>query len=193
MKHIAYLAIYGGNMEKEFENVLDNDEVVVKAWKSNKKRYYLGSWIWATIATLAGIIGAVSFALYPGEETIPVLGVTGFICITAWASLFFAWLYYRNVYYCYTNKRIIIKSGIIGVDYHSLYLKSITAINVHVGLLDKLAGKNTGTILFGAASNQIGGGQNGYNPYRFACLVDPYTLYKELKTTIDEQSKKEEK
>lgn len=180
-------------MEKEFENVLDNDEVVVKAWKSNKKRYYLGYWIWIVLTTLAFIGGIISVFFAPAEEAVSAIIPTGILFVASWIMLLFAWLYYRNVYYCYTNKRIIIKSGIIGVDYHSLYLKSITAINVHVGLLDKLMKQNTGTIYFGAASSQIGGGQNGVNPYKFACLVDPYTLYKELKSTIDEQSKQEEK
>lgn len=180
-------------MEKEFENVLDNDEIVVKAWKSNKVRYFLGYWIWIGLWTLA-LVGAiisnvVTKNTYWMDNILPI----SILFVLSWVMLLFAWLYYRNVFYCYTNKRIIIKSGIIGVDYHSLYLKSITAINVHVGILDKLIRKNTGTILFGAASSQIGGGANGVNPYRFACLVDPYTLYKELKTTIDEQNKKEEK
>lgn len=45
---------------------------------------------------------------------------------------------YKNIRYVFTNKRIIIRSGVIGIDFKSIYYEEIQSINVKVGLLDRL-------------------------------------------------------
>lgn len=45
---------------------------------------------------------------------------------------------YKNLEYAFTNKRIIIKSGIIGIDIKSLYYSEIDSFNLKVGLIDKI-------------------------------------------------------
>lgn len=45
---------------------------------------------------------------------------------------------YKNLEYAFTNKRIIVKSGIIGIDIKSLYYSEIDSFNLKVGLIDKI-------------------------------------------------------
>ena len=45
---------------------------------------------------------------------------------------------YKNVEYVFTDKRIILRSGLIGMDIKSFYYPSITAVNVKVGVLDRM-------------------------------------------------------
>lgn len=74
------------------------------------------------------------------------------------------------------------RTGIIGADFRSLDIKMIGAIDVEVGLLDKLIHQNTGSIRFGSMSspinNQTGGG------VVFASITNPYETYKKLKNTL---------
>lgn len=45
---------------------------------------------------------------------------------------------YKNLEYAFTNKRIIVKSGIIGIDIKSMYYSEIDSFNLKVGLIDKI-------------------------------------------------------
>ena len=40
----------------------------------------------------------------------------------------------------FTNKRIIIRSGIIGIDFKNIYYTEIESVNLKVGLVDKMLG-----------------------------------------------------
>lgn len=45
---------------------------------------------------------------------------------------------YKNMEYVFTDKRIILKSGVIGVDINNVYYTDITDVSLRVGLSDKL-------------------------------------------------------
>ncbi|MET1159726.1 MAG: PH domain-containing protein [Thermoprotei archaeon] len=60
------------------------------------------------------------------------------------SNIFFSCL--ENLYYVLTNKRIIIKKGLVGIDYDVLDLDSIRQVNVDVGFWDKKYGAGTPTI-----------------------------------------------
>lgn len=47
---------------------------------------------------------------------------------------------YKNLEYVFTNKRIIIRSGIIGIDFKNIYYTEIESVNLKVGLVDKMLG-----------------------------------------------------
>jgi hypothetical protein len=96
-------------------------------------------------------------------------------------------MYYYKLFYAYTNKRVIIRTGIFGVDYKSLDMAMIGAVNVYVSLLDKILQKNTGTLTFGSMASPMmtASGQAG-SMFRFANIEMPYDLYREIKNAIDE-------
>lgn len=92
---------------------------------------------------------------------------------------------YKNIAYIVTDNRLIIRSGLLGVDYQEIRRDSILSINVNVTPFDKMMKPNTGTLIFGTASNPIivntqnnrGANQNAF---KFECIDNPYDLYKKL-------------
>ena len=73
-----------------------------------------------------------------------VFGIIAFFAI----HLIPVWLYivnivkklagYKNIEYVLTDKRVIIRSGLIGVDFKFIYYSDIDSINVKVGIFDRL-------------------------------------------------------
>lgn len=45
---------------------------------------------------------------------------------------------YKNIDYAFTNKRIIVRAGLIGIDFKSIYYSEITGVNVKVGIFDRI-------------------------------------------------------
>ncbi|MBQ9480635.1 MAG: PH domain-containing protein [Clostridia bacterium] len=188
-----------------FAPVLDKDETVIKIFKPNKTKFVMKS-------LLAIAFAAIIFALFVlftvflssfDEEGEPVpaeayiiapLAVIALCAVAAAIVTVIASLHYKNVFYAYTNKRILIRSGLIGVDYKSLNLEMIGAVNVNVSVIDKLLRKNTGTITFGSmASPLINNGNAQAAGYKFADIVAPYETYKELKEVIENKRAEKEK
>ncbi len=178
-------------MENIFEPILDSDETVVKVFKPHKGKTFLSiilawlvCWIWFLAPIIAGLITDEAGNFVAREWWLLLCVIGGYIAIFVGLSILFAALCYKNTYYAYTNKRVIIRKGIFGVDYKSLDMSMIGAVTVNVSVLDKIVRKNTGTIAFGSMASPIGG-QNSYL-FRFAHIVAPYETYKEIKNVIDD-------
>lgn len=182
----------GGFMKEQFDKILDNDESVIKVYKPNKKRFYLANGfvfflIWIVILT---IVTLAVFLPDSEGENLPIyalyvtLGVFGASIVV---NYFLAHLTYVKKLFAYTNKRIIIQSGTIGVDYKSLDLVMIGATEVRVDLLDKMIKNNTGTIGFGSMSSPI---NQTAKMFSFYGIENPYEVYKEIKLYIDEIKEK---
>ena len=152
-------------MEHLFDDILEKDEKIIKVIKPSKRRYW---------------------KLWLMPLVVPIF-LPHFIIVMA-ATLFFILpvIYargYKNLYYAYTNKRLIVRSGIIGVDYHSLEYKDISATSVNVDFLDKSRKGTTGTIYFKSPSSSI----------TFHYVENPYDLMREIKDYIASQNEEQEK
>ena len=178
-------------MENLFAHILDEDEKIIKVFKPHKAKLFASAIILNSLWLFWFMIFGIFGVLFPDEgETInklyvlvPIviyLAIIGIITILAA-------LHYKNVYYAYSNKRIIIRSGIFGVDYKSLDMSMIGAVDVYVSLLDKIMKKNTGSLTFGSAASPVGG--NNANGYRFNHVKLPYETCKEIKSYIDSYKK----
>ncbi len=96
------------------------------------------------------------------------------------------------VEYAITNKRVIIKSGLIGTDYKSIYFEQITQVIIDVGLIGKIFG--TGNIKIDTGKTETyssGGGRAGNAHIKTRTMHDilkdidnPYDIYKILQPTI---------
>ena len=137
--------------EKEnlFDDILEDDEYVVRIIKPSKRRYWKSLLFFAIPLFWAHFIVIMVLTLF----TLPYFYARG----------------YKNTYYAYTNKRLIVRKGMIGVDYHSLDYKDIAATTVNVGILDKKG--NTGSVFFKSPSSSIA----------FNYVEEPYALMKEIK------------
>jgi len=171
-------------MEKVFSQILDKDEKVVEVLKPNKVKYFVKNIL---LAVLCVIIMVVPFCLGEAPDSIDIwIPITiGLIFVLIW--IIFIVLNYLKTFYAYTNKRIVIRTGIIGVDFKSLDMKMIGAIDVNVSLLDKLLRKNTGTLKYGSMSSPI---NNQTSTYVFAHISNPYENYKKIKECIDDCKEK---
>ena len=171
-------------MEQMFVDVLEKDEEIVRVFKPNKCKtawwwffMQLLGWLWVPLVSLAAIDSGYFWLVFGIS-----VGVTvGGILVTSLLGV----LWYRNRYFAYTNKRILIRGGIIGIDYKSLEFKSLTATVVVVSLLDKLIMKNTGSIRFGSAASPMLSIWSGHsNQFMFQHIKDPYTVLREVKEYI---------
>lgn len=168
-----------------FKDVLEKDEQVVAVYKPNKCKtawwwffMQLVGWIWLPLLALAAL-DTDYFWLVFGIT----MGVTALaVLITSLCGV----LWYKNRFFAYTNKRILIRGGIIGIDYKSLEFKSLTATVVNVSLLDKLIRKNTGNIRFGSAASPMLSIWSGHsNQFMFQHIQKPYEVLREIKEFID--------
>lgn len=166
-----------------FDDVIEADETIQKGFKPNKKKVFASFIIFDVIVAFffsLTILGMWLDGEIPQKEKI--IGtciVAGVVFLIVALTMWFVSLYYKNAYYIYTNKRIIVRTGVFGVDFHSLDIENIGASNVCVSLLDKMVGKNTGSIRFGSNSSPI---TNSY--YGFMNIENPYQVYKEIKGYI---------
>jgi hypothetical protein len=80
------------------------------------------------------------------------------------------------MWYCYTDRRLIVRSGAVGVDFQSLYYKDITQTDVRVGFLDKKHG--TGSICFRSPAAHC-------RPITFAHVHQPYDVLRRVKEYMD--------
>ena len=137
--------------ENLFDNILDDDEQIIKIIKPSKSTYWKAVLLpWCAIPLF-----------WPH--------IIFFMVIFLFTPPFLYARAYKRLFYAYTNKRLIVRSGMIGVDYRSLDYKDVSVSSVDVGLLDK--GSGTGTILFKSPSASI----------TFRYVKNPYELMKEIK------------
>ena len=180
-------------MENLFDNILDSDEKIIKVLKPNKFKFFWSSVLGAIIFTLFFVGFGVMTVTIPDElgEVAPIgliIVIDAFVVVLDFLLIICPYLSNKKRFYAYSNKRVIIRCGVIGVDYKSLDIDMIGAIDVGVGLLDKLFRKNTGTISFGSVASPMTAG--GGAAFSFYSVQNPYELYKEIKTVINETKEK---
>lgn len=181
-------------MKVFFQDVIDKDEVFLLLEKPNKAKYYwtvflaiFFSFIWTPFMFIGLFISEDV-----GENAVWIVLVclVSAFLLTLLIALPLSAVAYKKAYYAVTNKRIIIRHGIIGIDYRIMELRALGATIVRVGLLDKLLGKNTGTVRFGSPSAQISTVQGSYSNYSFSAIVKPYDVSRLIREAADKASGK---
>ena len=185
-----------------FAPILQEDEEIIKVIKPNKTRYiYLSGLAYTLLALIPILVMAVplgiaieSLAEYGTSEPLVIeLAVVGGLIllglITTWVGLNMS---YKKTFYAYTNKRILIRRGFIGVDYATLDFEMIGGLMVNVNFLDRLmkGSDNPGTITFGSSASPVIYTRNGRTAaYAFRNIDHPYEVYRDIKHMVDEYKK----
>lgn len=176
--------------DKELFNlVLGENEEILKTYRPNKFRAFFAQIIlWGFLIILwALILVGNIFAYKAGESTMGELaGNIAFVVmwiVLMSLSLVLTHLWCNKTVYAITNKRVLIRTGRIGVDYKSLDYNMLGAVTVNVSWVDKLLHKNTGVIAFGSMSSPLV--NNGMAKFVFSYIKNPYEVYKEVKAVID--------
>lgn len=139
----------GMNLNKIEDILVEGEEILVHL-VPNKKVYILESIFkglpvaafWAAIDVFI-LITMANVGFFDGGG-IAVFFVIGFFAI----HLIPVWLFianivkrvmgWKNVKYVFTDRRIIIRSGIIGIDFKSLYYIDINGVVTKVGIFDRI-------------------------------------------------------
>jgi len=173
-------------MEDKFNLVLDNDEKVVEVFKPNKTKLFFSTIFWCVFMALFVVIPWILgvFLDEPGIPVSPILWILPIVifAVVVTLAVLFAKLYYDKTFYAYTNKRVVIRTGVFGVDYKSLDMRMIGAIDVYVSLFDKIIRKNTGSIRFGSNSSPINSQSGNFSFSHISC---PYDNYRKIKEYIE--------
>lgn len=186
----------------ELKKILDDDEEVKLHYKPNKTRYVVVNILFSLLFLLiafsgmfvVGLLGVLDVIKFTGEggerdllAPIIFLVISAPILLVCILTTIGYIVRYKRALFVVTNKRLIIRSGFIGVDYKSIELKYVGLVNVRVDFLDKLSGGKTGTITFASAAIPMTNGQNNTNgAFCFACVENPYEVYKQVKSFIPE-------
>ena len=183
-------------MESLFGPVLDDDEDLIKVYKPNRTKFFFLNIITTTLLFLIFLTISILAILFPEDGSkgnpIYILIPIGIFVLFIALYIIFIILYYNNLYYAYTDKRLIIRSGVFGVDYKTLDMNMIGAVDVSVSFIDKILKKNTGSIRFGSMASPIN--STNATQYKFGHVVEPYETCKKIKAEIDNyKNKKEEK
>ena len=182
-------------MKEAFNDIIEKDEKIIKVFKPDKKRFWWGLvlsvvfggfaiWLWfGFVIFMEAMLGDADSLFIFISLMILLACITIALLITA----IFGSIAYKNRFYAYSNKRILIRSGVIGVDYRTLEFQALTATNVKVTPLDKILGTNTGTIELGSPSSPIGvaSGSGGRGQYSFKSIRKPYDTLREIKEFMD--------
>ncbi|MCS7113765.1 MAG: PH domain-containing protein [Nitrososphaerota archaeon] len=83
-------------------------------------------------------------------------------------------LLWRNLYYVLTDRRIIVRKGVVGIDYDILDLEYVQQVNLDRGVWDRLYG--TGTIIVQAI---------GVKPIEIRSIPDPFRSVDTLRKTVE--------
>ena len=84
-------------------------------------------------------------------------------------------LLWKNLYYILTDRRIIVRKGVVGIDYDILNLEYVQQVNMDRGIWDRIYG--TGTIIVQAI---------GVKPIEMRSIPDPFRSIDILKKTVDD-------
>jgi len=175
-------------MTEMFEMILEKDEKIIKAVRPIRAKLMVSCYAWVFFMWAMIYICGVWVVFIPDVGLDWWVGIAisaGSLVLPLIVSIPFFLAYYKNRYYAYTNKRIIIRTGVFGIDYKGLDLKAIDAVNVYVGFFDKIVKKNTGSLKFGSKASPIINYGNVSGGYRFTHIEKPYEFYKEIKEYID--------
>ena len=179
-----------GTMDAEylFNDILDRDEKVLWSGRPNFTTFmctglpYLGvGIIWGMVGF--GFITGMNTARHIGHGP-PMLFLVPFFTLwlfPCWGSpLYMVWLYFShgNTGYAFTNKRVIMRSGVFGIDYQTIDYDKIRDYQVNVSPFEKMFG--VGSILFNTGEINHEG-----HPMlkRFSGIENPYDVFRQLKET----------
>lgn len=168
---------------KNIEDVIGSDEQILWSGKPKKRAFLINAFTKMLPIALIWLLfdGAFIGLMIGTMDEIPT-SVKTFMAVFFLFHLMPVWIWLSNVLtanrqhenleYAFTNKRIIIKSGIIGIDFKNIYYSEIDSVNLRVGLVDRI--EKVGDIYI----KSIGGANVLYD------LENPYTLAEKLQKIV---------
>ncbi|MBM3232504.1 hypothetical protein FJZ21_03985 [Candidatus Pacearchaeota archaeon] len=169
---------------RELDKVLDQNEKVFWEGKPKFWPFFLSGFVGAIFGLIFLVVGGIFVVqgIASGNYFFILLphfwiGV-GFV----FGMPIYKALVYKHTYYAVTNKRVLLQKGLIGRDFEMVDFDQITNAEVNVGVLDKLFGGGSGSILISTAGTftytRRGPVQK---PYTISNIDNPYEVFKFFK------------
>lgn len=180
--------------QKRIEDVLETSEKII--WRGIVNRRFLRF----KLSALFLLIFIFSIFLMSGKmpdatsSGLPISSVKIGWLIVLVCLLFAAinYFYYSIQEYVLTNKRVLLKSGLIGTDFNSIYFTEIKSASVQVDLIDKIFSIGTINIDTGKVETYTtGDSQNRTSQTRPAYdkllhLEKPYEAYQFFQSALSQ-------
>lgn len=156
-----------GDFPKDLRLLLSDDEKVIWFSRAELKPFVfkrLPSIVFPLMFALISLMMIPLNILTPSLALFIVFwfGVLGSIIFS---STIYPLLLWKNICYVLTNMRIIVRKGVIGIDYDILNLEQIQQININKGVWDRICG--TGSIVIQAI---------GVSPVRIDSIREPFNV-----------------
>jgi len=184
-------------MNPNINNILESNEKVVWQGIINRKVLITTLIIFLAVTfIIGGIVAAQQTINYTfNEQPKQISGSIAGIAIILIGLLISLFSFFSDIVknYAVTQKRIIIKSGLIGTDFKSIYFDQIKNIIVDVGLIGKIFSVGSIKIDIGKTETySTGGNHNAPSQVRTRTMYDvlkyidnPYEVYKYLQKTLE--------
>ena len=177
--------------QNTIEDILSEDEAILQRLKPNRKVLLLEALfkglpfvlLWVAFDSFFIIMMIVTGAFK--ENPYLIIFVVAFFAL----HLLPLWMYIinivktmagsKNIEYVFTNRRIIVRSGVIGIDFKTIYYTDVEGINCRVGIFDSMFKVGD---LYIKAHDQSAVLMNIETPYFFLEKLQKITL--DIKTDI---------
>jgi len=185
--------------DNEFTDILDTNERILWSDKPHMIVHLASGLPMLIIGIIWGILDAFFITGFmgfggPGEFG-GFGGIVGFLSIFMLLHLMPLWIgignmvrlifVYRNTFFCYTDKRIITKTGFLGVDYKIKDFYNIGNVEVNINPIENMLG--VGTIRIDEDYVYEGHGKNRRSRRigdRLYGIQNPYDVFKKLKEIV---------
>ena len=143
-----YFKMPTGGQSNSIEEILGDNETLLLKQKPKKKAYIFNSIVkfipiallWLVIDT--GFICAIALTgSVPDEMWFFIVPFFAVHLLPVWfciANIVKAGKSWKNLEYAFTDRRIIIKSGVIGINITNVYYSDIMGVNMRIGIFDRL-------------------------------------------------------
>lgn len=166
------------------KNILVAGEKIIWSGKPKKSAFVIYKiFTMLPIAIIWGAFdGFIISMMFEEIEDFPLFGIVGLLAFFA-LHLMPVWIWlsnvltankkWKNTEYMITDKRIILASGFIGMNYQSIYYKDIENIDLRINAIDKLL--KVGDIYFSTVKDE---------KVAFLDIEDSYEVYSKMQKTV---------
>jgi membrane protein YdbS with pleckstrin-like domain len=175
--------LHDHHLAPDFEAITEPDEQIL--WRGKPV-----FWPFVLHAVPILIIGAIwgvmdigmlgnAFSASHGQLDLSLLVFALLHGFPAWGGIIYAVylvLVHNNTVYAYSNRRLLMRSGVVGTSFKSVDYDRIQELDVTVGVLERLFG--VGTVRAYAGRNTAKGARV-YD--QFVSIANPYEVYRAIK------------
>ncbi len=173
----------------EFEHIKEKDEVLLWAKKPQLAPFVLISLFFASLIVLsqmASMYSAVfNLVVYQKPLSDELFSNTFMFLLVSLMVCTWQYFAYKNESYGYSNKRIMVKTGVFNTDFIAVDYKKIIEVSVTINPIENMFG--VGTVRFFTGKTDKNG--SAYDCWQ--CVENPYEVMKQMNKIISETQNKD--